>query len=81
MLVVTDSAIRLVVEAVVNAARSCTDAAGNRAQIGTMEPKALNTAAMMAISIATGEPVWPASEPIRLSPARRTSALNVVEQG
>jgi len=80
MLVVSDAAMRMITEAIVNAAHSMTDTTGTRATIGTMEPKALRTAALVGLSIATGEVVWPGSEPLRVGkPQQQRAGLQLVE--
>lgn len=81
MLVLSDAAIRMLTETIVNAARSTTDTAGGRAQLGTMNGDALRTAAIMAVSVATGQPVWPESEEIAVAaPTRKGLAVRIVER-
>lgn len=57
MLIVNETTLRGVMSAIVGASHSLAERDGTRAVVGTIEEKALRTAALVAINIAVGKTV------------------------
>ncbi len=72
MLILSAPALLNLQSALVTAAHGLVRLDGSRAQISTIDPKALRMAAIMAVQIAAGESVLPGDETIDISvPDRR----------
>jgi len=72
MLVISAPALLNLQSAIVTATHGLVKFDGARAQISTIDPKALRQAAIMAVQIAAGETVLPGDEPINIEvPDRR----------
>ena len=66
LLVISETALRAVQEAIVNATHSATNALGEKIQLATIDGRTLATAARLAIEVSTGEVVWPGGERLRI---------------
>lgn len=69
MLIAGKMALNDIATAIVNAIHALTDESGQRVVMSTINDKQLEMAALAALQIAAGEPIWPADRKIRL-PAR-----------
>lgn len=66
MLIIKESALRGLQEAIIAATHSIVDQDGHPVTLGTVESQRLDAAALVALVTATGEVVWPANKPIDL---------------
>ena len=66
LLVIPETVLRAVQEAIVNATHTATNALGEKIQISTIDSRTLAAAARVAIELATGEVVWPGGEKLRI---------------
>ena len=62
MLVADIARLGVLMEVIVQTSHGMTDTAGRRAHVSTIDPKALRTAAVTALMIATGNVVIPGDE-------------------
>ena len=69
MFIISETALLDLQASIVNVTHGLVNERGDRMSVGTIEERRLAMAALAAIQIAVGQPVWPGNEPIRI-PAR-----------
>lgn len=79
MLVVSDAVVLDLMGYIANLTHTLTDSNGKRADIGTIEDQRLRMAALSAMMIAAGRPLWPDSETVVLPRQERVGSLRVRE--
>lgn len=73
--VVSDSDLRYVEQAVVNAARNVTDLSGKPVMVATIDSRTLRQAAKIAVSMAISGDVWDGSEILKVPPPQRVRGV------
>lgn len=81
LLVIPDIALREIQTAIVNAAHMASDTNGERLVLQTIDSTRLAVAARLALEIATGEVVWPASQRLTIrAPKQRAGVFDIEER-
>lgn len=79
LLVISEMAMREIESAIVNATHMATDATGEKLTLSTIDSRTLQTAARVALEIATGMVIWPGNQQLRIKPQRRTTGIFEIE--
>jgi hypothetical protein len=78
MLIASEALLLMVQQALVEATHGITDTNGQRVVLGTIDDRRLEMAALTALQIAAGEPIWPGNRKIVI-PARQINSGVFVE--
>lgn len=73
MYVISEPALRGLQSAIVAATHALTSPNGARAQISTINDRALKQAALIAVQIAAGEVIWPGDETLTIETSAHQS--------
>lgn len=73
--VISNSNLRNVERAIVDAAREACDLRGNSIMVATIDSARLRQAAKLAISMAISDDVWDGSETLKIPQAKRQSGF------
>lgn len=80
LLVIPQIALQDIQSAIVQAAHMATDAAGERLTLATIDGRTLESAARLALEVATGEVVWSSGDRLKLrQPKRQMSGVVEIE--
>ena len=79
MIVIQPAYLTALIENIIVTTHGLTDTRGNLRTIGTIDAKALRTAALTALSVATGETVVAGDERIVLDPPRQAAGILQVD--
>jgi len=79
MLIVSPTALRNLMTALVNATHGMTDTAGERVVMSTIDDRALRAAALAGLMMTTGKVVWPGDEQLVIRQPKRQPGAILVE--
>lgn len=79
LVVLSVAAMRRIEEAIASASHMLTDTNGEKVSVGTIDSRALKTAAVLAVQIATNQVIWPGDERLRIAAPKPVAG--VVEIG
>lgn len=80
MLVMREAALKNLMHMIINSTHDLVDTVGVPQTMGTIPESQLRMAAIVAVQIATGLPIWPGDRPIEIRRRKQTDDL-VVEVG
>ena len=79
LLVISDSALRFVEQAIIEAARGASDLRGKVVMVPTIDSRRLRQAAKYAVAMATSEDIWDASETLKVPAPQRQQGFVDIE--
>ena len=77
MLVISSAHLNMLMQTIVEATHGMTDTEGERARVSTIDPRALRSAALVGLQVATGETVLVAGEKITVRRQQSSGVLDV----
>lgn len=78
--VMPKSVMNMLIKSVAEASHMLTDEMGQPLRFGTLGEKELRTAVLMALTIATGEPIWPGDREIVIPNLERKAGIFRLER-
>lgn len=80
MLIVSTPSLSGLIQDIASRAREVTDHNGDQVVLPTINDRQLRAAALVALSIATGEIIWPADQKIDVRRKKATGLVSIVEE-
>lgn len=77
MLVISPASLNMIMQTIVEATHGMTDTEGERARVSTIDPRALRSAALVGLHVATGEVVLVQGEKIMVRRQQTAGAIDV----